>query len=616
MDEQQRAAAVNEAEAEREYRVFQKIWGTEYTAPGELRFRIWAPMADALALRLADETLAMSPGADGWFELVAANVAPGTPYAYVLPDGKSFPDPAGRALETDVHGRSLVVDPTAYRWKNSNWSGRPWSEAVIYEIHVGTFTEEGTFAAAAAKLPALAELGITVIELMPVAAFGGERGWGYDGVLLYTPHPAYGSPDDMKAFVDAAHGLGMMVILDVVYNHFGLDGNYLADIAPDFFTAEWTPWGPRLDVTRPATRDFILENALYWIEEFALDGLRLDAVDQIEDEESEPHILEQLALRVREAAGERHIHLVVEDGRCITRLHERGEDNSVKLYNGVWNDGYHHLVHAWATGEHGGHYRPFAKDFWQRIGKTLATGFALQGEKVEGKGDALVGEPSGHLPPVTFVNFLQNHDQVGNRGRGERLWSLIDRDIAERLMAMLLLAPQIPLLFMGDEFRSKGQFFFFSDYPADLNQNSPEDRLRQAGDFGSTNLTLADIRPPNALETFQVSKLDWQEAETDDARAARDLFQSLIEKRHRHLMPLLADVGGGVGHLLLADEGRLAIDWQLGESRWQLRANFTDARTMLPPVHGETIHVTPGTAEADIRDLSEFAPHSLIIACG
>jgi len=614
MDEQHEAAAVNEADVK--YRVFRKTWGADYTAAGELRFRIWAPGTATLDLRLADETLAMSPAPDGWFELVADNVAPGTPYAYLMPDGRSFPDPAGRALETDVHGRSLVVDPTAYRWKNRNWSGRPWSEAVIYEIHVGTFTEEGTFAAAVEKLPALAELGITVIELMPVAAFGGDRGWGYDGVLLYTPHPAYGSPDDMKAFVDAAHDLGMMAILDVVYNHFGLDGNYLSDVAPDFFAAEWTPWGPRLDVTRPATRDFVLENALYWIEEFALDGLRLDAADRIEDEESETHILEELARRVREAAGERHIHLLVEDGRCITRLHERKEDNSVKFYDGVWNDGYHHLIHAWATGEHGGHFRPFARDTWPRIGKTLATGFAFQGEAVEGKGDALVGEPSGHLPPVTFINFLQNHDQAGNRGRGERLWSLIDEDIAERLMAMLLLAPQIPLLFMGDEFRSKGRFFFFSDYPADLDQNSREGRLAQAVAFGSTDLTLADIRPPNAPETFKVSKLNWQEAETDRARAARAHFQSLNEKRRRHLIPLLANVGGGVGHLLLAEEGRLAVDWQLGERRWQLRVNLTDVRAVLPPVHGQTIHVEPAEAEADIRDLADFAPHSIIVACG
>jgi maltooligosyltrehalose trehalohydrolase len=616
MDDWQREPDAEDVDADLEYRVFAKTWGAEYTAAGEVRFRVWAPAAETLNLRLKDEEVPMSPTGDGWYELLATSVAPGTPYAFVLPDGDMVPDPAGRALESDVHSRSLVVDPTAYRWKNSRWTGRPWSEAVIYELHVGTFTDEGTFAAAATKLPQLAELGITMIELMPVAAFGGSRGWGYDGVLLYTPHPAYGSPDDMKAFIDTAHGLGLMVMLDVVYNHLGLDGNHLATYAPDLFTREHTPWGPRLDVARKPARDLVIENALYWLEEFAVDGLRLDAVDQINDEASDVHVLEELASRVRDTIPERHIHLVVEDGRCITGLHERNEDNSVRLYDGVWNDGYHHLVHAWATGEHSGHFRVFANDFWTRIGKSLATGFALQGEKVEGKGDAPVGEPSGHLPPVTFVNYLQNHDQVGNRGRGERFWSLVEDDLGERLLALLLLAPQIPLLFMGDEFRSRGRFFFFADYPPDLDQNGPEDRLRQAGDFGSQNLTLDEIRHPNLRETFLVSKLDWQEAEAEPGRAALGRVRELLQKRQHHLMPLLANVGGGVGYLLLADDGRLAVDWQLGERRWQMRCNFSDAPATLPPVHGETIHVMPKTAEADIRDLSRFQPHSLIVACG
>ena len=601
---------------EQEYRVFSKSWGAEYTAAGEVGFRLWAPAMETLSLRLADELVPMMPTGTGWFEVFAKNLAPGTPYAFVLPDGMAVPDPAGRGLQSDVHGPSVLVDPTAYRWRHGAWSGRPWSEAVIYEVHVGTFTEEGTFAAAAKKLPALADLGITMIELMPVAAFGGGRGWGYDGVLLYTPHPAYGSPDDMKAFIDTAHGLGLMVMLDVVYNHFGLDGNYLGAYAPAFFLDEGTPWGPRPDVSQEATRNFMIENALYWLEEFALDGLRLDAADQIEQERDSVQFTEDLALRVRQMFPERHVHLVVEDNRNITRLHERAEDNSTPLYDGVWNDGYHHLVHAWATAEHGGHYRAFSTDFWPRIGKTLATGFALQGERADGKGDELLGEPSGHLPPVTFVNFLQNHDQVGNRGRGERLWSLIETDLGERLLAMLLLAPQIPLLFMGDEFRSKGSFFFFRDFPENLRHNDPEERLQQARDFGTDDLTPAEIKDPNAPATFAISKLQWGEAETETGRAARAAFRDLLEKRRRYLMPLLEGVGGGVGHVLLAEDGRLAIDWQLGELRWQLRANFGDSLITLPPTHGKTVHVHPPSAEADIRDLSEFPPGSLIVVCG
>lgn len=611
MDESQPAA--DNLPLEQEYRVYAKSWGAEYTAPGEVRFRLWAPAVETLGLRLQDEIVPMSPSAEGWFEILATNVAPGTPYAFVLPDGAEVPDPAGRALQGDVHGPSIVVDPTAYRWRHAAWTGRPWSEAVVYELHVGTFTEEGTFAAAADKLAGLADLGITMIELMPVAAFGGERGWGYDGVLLYTPHPAYGSPDDMKAFIDTAHGLGLMVMLDVVYNHLGLDGNYLEAYAPGFFLDEGTPWGPRPDVSKEPARNFIIENALYWLEEFALDGLRLDAADRIEKDKDDVQFAEDLALRIRQTFPERHVHLVVEDSRNITRLHERAEDNSTRLYDGVWNDGYHHLIHAWSTGEHGGHFHAFAEDFWPRIGKTLATGFVLQGERIDGKGEELFGEPSGHLPPVTFVNFLQNHDQAGNRGRGERLWSLIDPDLAERLMAMLLLAPQIPLLFMGDEFRSQGRFFFFSDYPDGLNQNDPEERLQQARNFGTADLARHEIRDPNAPETFASSKLDWGQSETDSGKSARAAFRDLLEKRRIHLMPLLKHVGGGVGHLLLAEDGCLAVDWQLGDRRWQLRGNFGDSRATLPPVRGKTVYAHPADAEADIRDLSEFPPRSLAI---
>jgi maltooligosyltrehalose trehalohydrolase len=618
MDAAERGSSWQASESvEIEYRIFPKSWGAEYTAAGEVRFRIWAPSLERMTLRLDGEDMAMSPADDGWFELLATNVAPGTPYAFVLPDGLAVPDPAGRALQGDVHGPSLVVDPTAYRWRNTSWKGRPWNEAVICELHVGTFTEEGTFAAAAERLYDLAAAGITMVELMPVAAFGGTRGWGYDGVLFYTPHPAYGTPDDMKAFVDRAHELGLMVMLDVVYNHFGIDGNYLSVYAPEVMHSEGTPWGPTIDFERKPCRDFVIENALYWLEEFNLDGLRLDAADQIKDDSSQVHILEELALVVRETLKDRHVHLVVEDARGITRFHERAENNAVRLYDGVWNDGYHHLIHPWATGEHGGHYKPFAENFWPRIGRTLATGFALQGETIEGHGEKIFGEPSGHLPPVTFVNFLQNHDQVGNRARGDRLWSQIDNDLRDRLMAMLLLSPQIPLLFMGDEFASGSRFFFFSDYPKELQQNTPDDRLKQARDFGAgDDVTVDEITDPNDQETFKRSKIDWQEAQTPKARDALARFTRLLDKRREHLVPLLTDIGGGVGHLLQAEDGVLAVDWQLGETRWQFRANFTESRVMVPPVQGTTVHVLPEAAESDMKDLGELAARSLIFVRG
>ncbi|PYB77557.1 malto-oligosyltrehalose trehalohydrolase [Rhizobium wuzhouense] len=598
-------------------RVSPKSWGAECTAAGEVRFRIWAPSLTALTLRLADKDMPMSRTFDGWFELSASNVAPGTPYAYVLPDGLVVPDPAGRALKDDVHGPSLVIDPTAYRWRDGQWQGRPWREAVVYELHVGTFTAEGTFTAAAEKLADLAEAGISVVELMPVAAFGGTRGWGYDGVLLHTPHPSYGTPDDMKAFIDHAHELGLMVMLDVVYNHFGIDGNYLSVYAPEMMHEEGTPWGPTIDFERKPSRDFVIENALYWLEEFHLDGLRFDAADQIRDETSTTHILEELALAVRERLTGRHVHLVLEDARGITRFHERDKDNSVRFYDGVWNDGYHHLIHAWATGEHGGHYKPFARDFWPRIGKTLASGFALQGETIEGRGDEIFGEPSGHLPPVTFVNFIQNHDQVGNRVGGDRLWAQIDKGLRERLMAILLLSPQIPLVFMGDEFASRSRFFFFSDYPEELQQNTPDDRLQQARDFGAgDDVTVDDVPDPNGPETFRMSKLDWEEMNTSNGREARAYFKTLVGKRRDHLMPLLENIGGDTGQVLKAQDGILAVDWQLGETLWQLRANFTDVPVKIPPVRGQVIHVLPGSAETGVLELAELSPQGLIFVRG
>jgi maltooligosyltrehalose trehalohydrolase len=273
-----------------------RSWGAHFIGPETVRFRLWAPGEDRVTLRLDEREIAMDQARDGWFERVVANARPGSRYSYVLSDGFVVPDPAAKAQSGDVHGPSLLVDPASYTWANPDWIGRSWEEAVIYELHLGTFTSEGTFDAARQKLPYLADLGITAVELMPVAQFSGNRGWGYDGVLLYAPHNAYGSPDDFKAFVDAAHGLQMMVLLDVVYNHFGPEGNYLPRYAPHFFHPErHTPWGAAIAYERRPVRRFFIENALYWLQEYKLDGLRLDAIDHVRDERSEPEILVEIA---------------------------------------------------------------------------------------------------------------------------------------------------------------------------------------------------------------------------------------------------------------------------------------------------------------------------------
>ena len=280
-------------------KTFVKSWGSEFVTDSAVRFRLWAPGQDSITLRLNGQDQPMKADDDGWFELEATGVSPGAEYQFVLADGMAVPDPASRAQKADVNGPSLVINPDQYAWQNTGWQGRPWEETVVYEMHFGTFTPEGTYRSAIEKLPYLAELGITMIEVLPVSQFGGNRGWGYDGVLLYAPHSAYGTPDDFKAFVDAAHGYGLSVVLDIVLNHFGPEGNYLPLLAPDFFHKErMTPWGPGIAYDVDAVRRYIVEAPLYWLKEYHLDGLRFDAIDNIDDN-AQKHVLKEIAERIR-----------------------------------------------------------------------------------------------------------------------------------------------------------------------------------------------------------------------------------------------------------------------------------------------------------------------------
>ncbi|HVY14621.1 MAG TPA: alpha-amylase family glycosyl hydrolase, partial [Rhodopila sp.] len=339
---------------------------------------------------------------DGWHVADVPDAGPGTLYRFVLPDGLSVPDPASRFQPQDVHGPSEVVDPDHYVWNDASWHGRPWHEAVIYELHIGAFTPEGTFRAAIGRLDHLQVLGVTAIEIMPVADFPGTRNWGYDGVLLYAPDAAYGTPDDLRALVDAAHARGIMVLLDVVYNHFGPDGNYLGAYAPHFFTdRHQTPWGAGLHFETKPVRDFIIGNAAYWLTDFHLDGLRFDAVHAIQDD-SERHILVEMAERLRALPLSHPVHLILENEQNQAKLLERG------LYSAQWNDDAHHVLHVAATGEADGYYAAYRPETG-RLGRTLAEGFGFQGEMMEYRGHPR-GEPSGHLPPEAFVAFIQNHD--------------------------------------------------------------------------------------------------------------------------------------------------------------------------------------------------------------
>ena len=577
-----------------ESKSFLKSWGAEYVAADTVRFRLWAAGQENVTIRLAGEDAEMIPAGDGWFEHQAAGVAPGAEYQFVLADGTTVPDPASRAQKADVNGPSLVIDPARYCWQHPGWPGRAWEESVVYEMHIGTFTPEGTFRAAIEKLPRLAALGITMLEVLPVSQFGGNRGWGYDGVLLYAPHSAYGTPDDFKAFVDAAHGLGLSVVLDIVLNHFGPEGNYLPLLSPDFFDKDrMTPWGAGIAYGTDAARRYIVEAPLYWLQEYNLDGLRFDAIDQIKDS-ADKHVLIEIAERIRAEITGRPIHLTTEDSRNVIFLHPRNEDGSVPLFTGEWNDDFHNAVHVFATGETHAYYQDFAEKPEAFVGRTLAEGFAYQGETTPRSGEAR-GVKSTGQPPVAFVDFIQNHDQVGNRAQGDRLISLAGADRTKVLLATLLCSPHIPLLFMGEEYGETHPFLFFTDFHGDLAKAVREGRAREfeghAGHEGE------DVPDPNARETFEKSKLDWAKPESEEGKAWLALTGELLALRRKYIVPLLATAGGESGKVVKSAEGFVAVSWAFPKGTLSLALNIGETPQPLPALPGETIFAWPQAAD-------------------
>ncbi|MGR3571001.1 malto-oligosyltrehalose trehalohydrolase [Brevirhabdus sp.] len=564
-------------------------WGAQLDPAGRARFRLWAPRHGAIALRAGGRDRPMQAVGDDWFELTTDDLAAGTDYAFVLPDGTAVPDPAARAQSGDVHSPSVLTAPGGYDWQHP-LPARGWEEAVIYELHIGTFTEQGTFAAAIEKLAELAETGITAIELMPVAQFAGRRGWGYDGVLLYAPHNAYGTPDEMKALIDAAHGHGMMVLLDVVYNHFGPEGNYLGAYANFFDAARHTPWGGAIAYEEPHVRAFFTENALYWLDEFRLDGLRLDAIDHIVDP-SEPELLVELAQMLRRELPDRPVHLTTEDNRNITRLHARGPAGEVTLHTAEWNDDFHNVAHVIASGESEGYYVEFTRNHWALFARALAEGFAYQGQVSPHSGRAR-GVPSAHLPPTAFVDFLQNHDQIGNRAFGERLITLTRAERLHALQAILLLSPHIPLLFMGEEFDEHRPFCFFTDFHGELADAVRQGRRAEFADFAAfagDHDQLSHIPDPNDPDTFAASRLDWARAASPEGRQARARLRDLLACRHRHIVPHLRGAGADAGRIVAQDEGAVSIDWRLSGAMLRLRTNLADVPNPLAPARGEAI---------------------------
>ncbi len=579
-------------------------FGAELEADGRVRFRLWAPDADEIELCLehgdGERALAMTPLEAGWFELVTDEAAAGSRYRYRVDGDLRVPDPASRFQPDGVNGPSEVVDPARYAWR-TQWAGRPWKEAVVYELHVGTFTAGATFAAAAERLAHLAELGVTAIEIMPVATFAGSRNWGYDGVLPYAPHPVYGAPDDLRAFVDAAHAHGLIVLLDVVYNHFGPEGNYLNAYASRFFTDRHaTPWGDAINFDGPdarPVRDFFIHNALYWLEEFGLDGLRLDAVHAIVDDSS-PDILEELAATVHERFdGARPVHLVLENDDNEARyLRPNG---GAHAYAAQWNDDFHHAAHTLVTGEDDGYYVDYAERPREHLARCLSEGFAYQGEPSPFRDGKPRGESSRDLPLTRFIGFLQNHDQVGNRAFGERLTALASPDALRALVSITLLAPAVPALFMGEEFGCRQPFYYFADFEGDLAEAVRNGRRREFDRFerfvGGGGATLPD---PMAETTFRASVLDWEATQAPEHAAWLELYRALLALRREAVVPRLPaapDTSPG----LFASTG-LGLAWRMRDgARLTLLANLGDEPLPLAAESrpgGEILHAEPAQA--------------------
>jgi len=552
-------------------------FGAKVLGNGRTRFDFWAPDKSAVALEIEGRApLPMQPSDGGWFAL-EVDCGAGTRYRYRVDPSLAVPDPASQAQAGDVHDASIVVDHLAYKWQHPEWPGRPWHETVLYELHVGVC---GGFAGTMARLPALAKLGVTAIELMPVADFPGQNNWGYDGVLPYAPDAAYGTPDELKALIDAAHGLGMMVFLDVVYNHFGPDGNYLGAYASPFFRDDIsTPWGQAIDFRLQEVRDFFTGNLLHWIQDYRFDGLRLDAVHAISESDWLPEA--SRAVRATTAPG-RHVHLVLENDHNDPTLLE---GPAAGLYDAQWNDDGHHALHVLLTGESEGYYSAYATEPAEQLARCLAEGFIFQGQAALHPGAALRGQPSGHLPPTAFVFFLQNHDQIGNRAFGERLTALADPDALRAAQALLLLAPAIPLLFMGEESGSTQNFLYFTDHGTpELAAAVRDGRRLEFARFAAfaDSATRDRIPDPNAPETFEQSITVPASTDAWPPESWETWVATLLALRHAHVVPGLPGARS-LGAKVLGPAA-VRADWRLGNGTvLTLMLNLAKAPLVITP---------------------------------
>ena len=501
-------------------------------------FRVWAPERTHVALVLRpglpserDEPLAKS--ADGVFTTTVRDAAAGDRYWYLLDGEGPFPDPASRFQPGGVHRASAVVDPRLFPWRDEAWRGVALHDAVLYELHVGTFTEAGTFAAAAKRLPYLADLGVSVVELMPVADFPGDRNWGYDGVCLFAPSRAYGSPDDLRRFVDAAHGLGLAVVLDVVYNHFGPDGAYGGQFSPFYFSARHrSPWGAAVNLDGPGApqvRAFFIENALHWVHEYHIDGLRLDATHGLVDD-SRRHFVAELADRVRSSVSGREVLLMAEDERNLASIVRPAGEGGWGL-DAVWADDFHHQVRRLAAGDSDGYYEDFAGTT-QDLATTIEEGWFYRGQWSLHRGQPR-GTTTEGVPPCRLIVCVQNHDQIGNRPFGRRLHHQVDLALYRALSTLLLFVPETPLLFMGQEWAASTRFLFFTDHHEELGRQVTIGRREEFSRFRAfANPRLRqEIPDPQASSTFESSRLEWDERARAPHRGVLELYRALLTLR-------------------------------------------------------------------------------------
>jgi len=580
-------------------------FGATLTSDG-VTFKLWAPAARRVEVVLGTPH-EMQRSDDGWFAATVATATAGLRYRFRIDGGMEIPDPASHFQPDGVFGPSEVIDHSSYRWRATEWRGRSWEETVVLEAHVGTFTTTGTYRAMIEKLDHLVATGMTALELMPLADFPGRRNWGYDGVLWYAPASIYGRPDDLKALIDEAHLRGLMVFLDVVYNHFGPEGNFLSRYAPTFFSPAATPWGNAIDYRVPQVRQFAIANALSWLRNYRFDGLRLDAVHAIV-EPGDPPFLAELSRQVGRfaAATQRAIHLILENDDNRATLLDPLTNPPNGRYRAQWNDDYHHAWHVLLTGENTGYYQDYS-DPRRGIARTLRSGFIYQGETSKHRGGERRGEPSQDLPPTAFMTFLQNHDQIGNRAFGDRLETIAEPAAMEAALAIMLLAPMPPMLFMGEEWGSRAHFPFFCDFAGDLAEAVRQGRRRE---FPAAYAAYGDEIPDPLNEaTFRSACLDWTELASPAAQERLLLVRRLLTVRKERIVPHLA--AAKFGDACISAAGLLSAHWRLGETGLlTLLANLSETAMPAPATEpfGEVIWGD--------RDRDMMAPWSVVWVAG